>query len=528
MVQIHLTPDCGWIADDRGGYVKGWAYTPQGLLRGAELLDCLRRAALAGNMGVVLSSLGGEFAAVVQDGTGAWLVSDRMRSYPLLYARSGDGGAWVVCGNGIDMARSMPSHRLDESMLPTFLALGHLWGADTLYEGCRIVPPSTCVRLTRDGEEVLEYGGNCRPSFDGDAGQLFDRSAATLEDVFSHIARLAVGRTLAIPLSGGYDSRLVACLCKAAGLERVVCYTYGKAGNPEVEVSRQVARKLGFRWTYVECTEALWRGLLDGGTLEEYLLRAGNLNAIGHIQDLPVVLRLTADGTLPPDAVVMPGHSGDFIGGSHFKPQCTSRRMMRMMYDKYYELNVLRPASKALAMTHLAAAMPDGLHDEEDCLEAWYVWCKRARQANFIINSVRAYEFAGLQWTLPLWDAAFVRLWESVPCTVRRGSALYEQFMFERYFEPMGVAWRKPRCAPSPLSRLASTLLSRDQRTIMKHLAARAGIAGRREGEYDMNIVGDLIRARYGLPDDIISRHVRLVRPGSMSAKALLYLALIR
>ena len=62
----------------------------------------------------------------------------------------------------------------------------------------------------------------------------------------------------------------------------------------------------------------------------------------------------------------------------------------------------------------------------------------------------------------------------------------------------------------------------------MKHLAARAGIAGRREGEYDMNIVGDLIRARYGLPDDIISRHVRLVRPGSMSAKALLYLALIR
>lgn len=527
MVQIHLTPDCGWIADDRGGYVKGWAYTSQGLLRGAELLDCLRRAALAGNMGVVLSSLGGEFAAVVQDGTGAWLVSDRMRSYPLLYARSGDGGAWVVCGNGIDMARSMPSHRLDESMLPTFLALGHLWGADTLYEGCRIVPSSTCVRLTRDGEEVLEYGGDVRPSFDGDAGLLFDRSVAALEDAFSHIARLASGHTLAIPLSGGYDSRLVACLCKAAGVANVVCYTYGRAGNPEVEVSRQVARKLGFRWTYVECGDALWRDLVESGTLEQYLLCAGNLNAIGHIQDLPVVLRLTADGTLPPDAVVMPGHTGDVLGGSHLPMSCGKGSVVDYVYDRFYELNVLKPCSRRQARAVLATSLDGDAGSEEGRLQAIYAWDKRARQSNFIINSVRAYEYAGLRWTLPLWDDTYVRLWESVPCTVRRGSELYERFMFERYFEPMGVEWRKHQCAPSPLSRLASTLLNRDQRTLIKHLAARAGIAGWREGEYDMNIVGDLIRARYDLPDDIISRHVRFVRPGSMSAKALLYLALL-
>ncbi len=528
MVQIHLTPDVGWTADGRGGYVKGWAYSPQGLLRGTELLDCIRNAAHAGKLDGVLYGLGGEFAAIVQDSAGAWLVSDKLRSYPLLYARCGDGGAWIVCDNGIDMSKSMPSHRLDGAMLPTFLALGHLWGGDTLYEGCRIVAPSTCVRLTRDREEVMDYGSNELQNFEGDAEQLFDMSAAALEDTFSRVALLANGRTLAIPLSGGYDSRLVACLCKAAGFANVVCYTYGGAGNAEVEVSRQVARRLGFSWTYVECTGALWQDLVDGGTLEEYLLRAGNLNAIGHIQDLPVILRLTADGTLPPDAVVMPGHSGDFIGGSHFKPHCTPRRMVRMMYDKYYELNVLRPASKAMAVSRLAAAMTGGLHDEEDCLEAWYAWCKRARQANFIINSVRAYEYAGLRWTLPLWDDAYVRLWESVSCTVRRGSELYERFMFERYFEPMGVAWRKPQIVATRLSWLASRLLDRDQRALLKHLAARAGIIKAREGDYDMNVVGDLIRSRYGLPRDIIRRHVRFVRPGSMSAKALLYLALIR
>ena len=55
-----------------------------------------------------------------------------------------------------------------------------------------------------------------------------------------------------IRLSGGNDSRLIACLCKKFGLDNVTCFTYGREDSFEVAISKKVASALGYMWYFVE------------------------------------------------------------------------------------------------------------------------------------------------------------------------------------------------------------------------------------------------------------------------------------
>ena len=64
-------------------------------------------------------------------------------------------------------------------------------------------------------------------------------------DIISdRLIRSLQGKTAIIPLSGGYDSRLIAVMLKNKGLKDVICFTYGRKGNPEVEISEKVAKLL--------------------------------------------------------------------------------------------------------------------------------------------------------------------------------------------------------------------------------------------------------------------------------------------
>ena len=47
------------------------------------------------------------------------------------------------------------------------------------------------------------------------------------------------------------------------------------------------------------------------------------------------------------------------------------------------------------------------------------------RQAKFIVNAVRVYEFFGYEWLIPLWDNALFEFWRHVPLSLRYQRRLY-------------------------------------------------------------------------------------------------------
>ena len=62
-----------------------------------------------------------------------------------------------------------------------------------------------------------------------------------------------------------------------------------------------------------------------------------------------------------------------------------------------------------------AYAEYDEISNPAELADAFEAWEWQERQAKFIVNSVRVYDFWGHDWWMPLWDAGFMRFWQGVP-----------------------------------------------------------------------------------------------------------------
>jgi asparagine synthase (glutamine-hydrolysing) len=72
-------------------------------------------------------------------------------------------------------------------------------------------------------------------------------------------------------------------------------------------------------------------------------------------------------------------------------------------------------------------------------------WLTRHKVSKFVVNACRMYEFMGLRWRLPLWDNDLTGFWYTVPNAFRcHGRRMYQNWLFEALFAPMGVDFKKP------------------------------------------------------------------------------------
>lgn len=100
MVQVYLEQQDSWYRDDVLGYVKGWAFHKGNLLKGKSLLDYLARAFLSGDehFKQTLQALNVLFSIILTTNEEVILISDKLKSYPLLYFQ--EDGKFFVCNQG--------------------------------------------------------------------------------------------------------------------------------------------------------------------------------------------------------------------------------------------------------------------------------------------------------------------------------------------------------------------------------------------------------------------------------------------
>ena len=259
------------------------------------------------------------------------------------------------------------------------------------------------------------------------------------------LIQVAGGRPIVIPLSGGRDSRLIAMKLKQLAYADVSCYSYGSPDGPEARVSRAVAEKLGYPWVFVRYDRDVWRRTRADPAFSLFCRRAHSLSQIECIQDWPAVQMLV--DRIPLGSVFVPGHTLDFISGSHLPG-----RWEQETPDDW------RSVEEAVVRLHLSLWPPRTLADVFGATAAESLWVAvlervRAsvarfeapgsaakvqgfeyfdwieRQSKFIVNSVRVYEGHGFDWWLPWWDEELLRFWASVPLSLRFGTRLRNHYV---------------------------------------------------------------------------------------------------
>jgi asparagine synthase (glutamine-hydrolysing) len=276
--------------------------------------------------------------------------------------------------------------------------------------------------------------------------QLLERLDHVFINTFSRLIESTIkqGKKLVVPLSGGLDSRIIIAMLKRLGANDVICISYGGKGNRESMISKKVAEALGYDWIFVEYTAQKWHECYNSKEADCYKMFAGNLSSLPHMQDFLAIRELKNQGKLPDNSVFVPGHTADVLAGSHI-PQYyldNSRKYdsetflvdsLKIHYSlwKWPSESEVEHIFKE-KINKSAAGLE--IKDNDSCANAIDFFDFNERQAKFIVNSVRVYEFFGYEWRTPFWDADLINFFLKVSMKHRVGQDLYKKYARDRLF----------------------------------------------------------------------------------------------
>lgn len=365
---------------------------------------------------------------------------DHVRSIPLFYAES--DGKLYLSDDAEWVRQAVGDCVMDTVAQEEFRLAGYVTGPDTLYPNVKQLQAGEFLHVSRGpGMEQLQASTHRYYRF------LHPKAAACTEEeqsrrmngiataAIDRLIQYAGGRQIVIPLSGGYDSRFIALMLANRKYPKVLTFTYGIKGNKESGYSRRVAEELGLPWHFVEYSEQEWCAAWHTDERRQFQRWAANWSSLPHVQDWIAVRALKQGGIADPDCVFVPGHSGDFVAGSHIPPDAFSREpvdtelLVRRIIERHYVVSASEMSGDRKIQVWreriLDRAEIKNIADHEQFADAFEKWDWQERQAKYIVNAVRVYEFFGFDWWLPLWDVAFMAFWQDAPLALRQGRRWY-------------------------------------------------------------------------------------------------------
>ena len=454
-------------------WVRGQAHLGNEHFGTKALAERFATVALEGSvegLDELVSSLNGTWAVVVKCGEWVYLATDHLRSIQILYRVDGD--ALYVFD---DMEDFRKTHKLvfDEDCVQEYLSSGYVYGNRTLYketyslqaaervwvgerscvdgggknsrvehvervEGGKWKVSSTALRKIekRLGQVVVEswrywrYVPNINKPVATD-GALVERIDNTFLAAMRRLVESVGNKRIIVPLSGGYDSRLIVNYLYLLGVKNVLCYTYGVKGNGESRCSKEVASRLGYEWHFVEYTNENRTVLLNDVKADAcFRYMCNGTNRYCNQEHIAIQALKDSDVLNSEMDVIVPGYYFDFLAGSKVNPRANNlfaASEMCQWENNFYPKGHFRKSIKAI----------QSVFDEHDDLspKVFYEgWAWQERLAKFIVNNVRDYEWLGFEWRLPLCDRDLYDLWLSLPYSLRRG-----RHYFYRIFPKIAV-----------------------------------------------------------------------------------------
>ena len=457
-VKILMIRNQGFCWQHRDGvHAKGYLFDcSERYRRGEAILEYFAAITETDRFRDRLREANGAFAVILETSQHVFAAVDSVRSMPLFYAMKGQD---LVLG---DDARAI-QHELgrketDSIAREEFLRAGYTLGPTTL---------DPRIRQIEAGEFFVHDKSSAQHStrlyFSHAHGDYTDESEEVLLDeldqIYSRFTRRLIesvqGRTIVVPLSGGYDSRSLVCSLKREGYSNVLCYSYGVPASFERQIAGKVAGQLGYPIHIIDYSRPRWQALLDSPRFAEFSAFALQCCAIPCVQELLAREQLAGKKAITHDAVIVPGYCGDVQGGSFVPTEVRLQRPERVLTEGL-ERYILRTQFKLRTLPiplNVEQAIFSRIssytsHFRTADIQAFCSvledWLTRNRLAKFIINTVRTHELYGNEWRLPLWDNVLIKWWYKIPLRLRVDNRLHHRFLFERLFEPMQVAIRKP------------------------------------------------------------------------------------
>ena len=434
--ELKLIRNCGfsWFCSETVSF-KGYIFEKDEMISGERACVYINELiSRSKDLASDLKKINGIFSFISQCGSNTVVCCDRTRTFPLFY-REHDG-SFLISDDPSEVKAA--GQKIIENSLTAFIHAGYVPGNSTLIEGIFQVQAGEYLIFSSEGLHRDFYHCFSSGNFKTDKTALKKELRDILIRAGKRLSVSLEGKTPVIPLSSGYDSRLIAVMLKMNGFDNVMTFTYGRKENYEAELSEKTAETLGYRWTNIEYGPETVRDFIRSENFLKYYPLSSSYTSMFFLQEFFAVEKLQE--MVPENSVFIPGHSGDSVAGSHIMEKMKGSFSKDDLISFIISGHFIYKKKSDTSDESLKEIIGRTIRDKDEYSHQDYQnWIVKERHAKFIINSNRIYEFFGFEHRMPLVDSDFMDIMENIPFGLKYGKKLYDEVLREYFFEPYGL-----------------------------------------------------------------------------------------
>lgn len=422
-----------WHEKD-GIYAKGFIFTSKDqLLEEDDLISYFADCQDIKSFKNKLSDANGMFSVIIQRDGFLMAAVDRLRCFPIFYRKINND---YVLSDDVDyLFDNQKDKKINKLSEKVFGATGYTIGDSTLLQNVHQLQGGELLKMQNGQKESDFYFQFAKNS----SKLTFDEVQSELADILIHrigprLVKVLRGRPVAIPLSGGFDSRLIALLLYLCHYPNVICFTYGKRqGNDEIKRSEAVAKQLGFNWYFIDYQKNKNINILQDEEFLNYCRYASQYSSKFYFSEYWAAKYLIDEIRIPKNTVFIPGHTGDVMAGSHLRPFMKNYSSLKQVAQDLMSTHFNLVETDARERRNFRQILINQLSNlQDDKFDYWQLsdaWDVRERQAKYIINSCKLWEFFGFSYLIPLWDAELADFFAALPFELRLNKKLYDNVL---------------------------------------------------------------------------------------------------
>lgn len=425
-------------------YSIGYVFYKDRLYKEAELNNLLIENK-DNDLEKFLNEIDGSFSFVVNGKDEIIIISDLLRTFPVFYSIENDDI------NINDNIMEYNNKIIDYNSITELSYTNYVTGSNTIFQNICQLEAHQIVRIDKnnysiDRKKYFEY----KYDFNDNNNDILIKE---LDQIYDRITKKMIkylnGRQAVIPLSGGNDSRLIAYYMTKNNYKNIIAYTYGSEKYSEIETSKKVANFLGIEWYFIEYKNKSMKKKFNNKRIYKKMADyCGRGFCNPHIQEWEAISKLLENHVITRESVILPGYTGDFLEGKHifddlfYKKQIDCETLINSIYKWQYQYS-----DKPIQKTNIKEKLKRNLGIREDskfnrneAIQIFEQFDFEERQAKYINNAIRTFDYQGLQWYLLFWDKSSIQKWLSIPLEKRHNIELFNKFTRTIYNDLMEYA----------------------------------------------------------------------------------------
>jgi asparagine synthase (glutamine-hydrolysing) len=221
MIKVALREEAAfpWVKTGKV-YARGCCYTENGeAMNGADIASLFENCADKESFLEVLSRLNGLFSVIRIEDEHCMAAVDRVRMFPLYWINTDN--QLLITDDPIRLSEEYGCTAQNEQSVAEFLAAAHVCGNKTIFRDIFQIQSGHVIFYTNKRlTEHCYYRWAVSSLLEDDSKALSLKGGSILHQAMERMRLSLTGRTAVIPLSGGYDSRAIACHLKQKRIQK--------------------------------------------------------------------------------------------------------------------------------------------------------------------------------------------------------------------------------------------------------------------------------------------------------------------